>query len=159
VADEHPEPSERRERSRPVVPLAVVIVSILVAVAAVSALIFVLFKSTTGPGQELRHYYEKVTDGDCEAAYAELSSRLRSRTEEKNFCVEIHALPVPTSIEIKSVTGFGEPPARFALVTVIEQGQGAASHPLTWKMVREGSVWRIALFPEDTNAGCPCPGV
>ena len=135
------------------------VASILVAVAAVSALIFVLFKSTTGPGQELRGYYEEVAAGDCEAAYAELSEKLRSRTEEKNFCVGIHGVPVPTGITIKSVTGFGEPPARFALVTVVEEGHGAADHPITWKMIREGSTWRIALFPADTNAGCPCPGV
>jgi hypothetical protein len=141
------------------VPLAVVVVSILVAVGAVSALIFVLFKSTTGPGQELRHYYEKVADGDCEAAYAELSTKLRSRTEEKNFCVQIHAVPEPTGITIKSVTGFGEPPARFALVMVLEEGPGAVTESVTWKMVREGSSWRIALFPADTNAACPCPGV
>ncbi|MFN2545062.1 MAG: hypothetical protein ABR600_10920 [Actinomycetota bacterium] len=116
-------------------------------------------RDTEDPGRTLLRYYDTVTGGDCDAALRFLTSSLRERTEEKNFCVGIHGRPVPPDVRIRSVRGLGEWPRRFAVVVALEEGSGAAPHPLRWKLVREDGSWRIARFPGWTNAGCPCPGV
>lgn len=131
-------------------PIAVVIVSLIVAVAAVSALIYVLFRNTTGPGQTLRKYYEAVAAGDCDTAFDYLSMPLREKTGRTAFCDGVQALSradrVPTDVTIRVVTGYGEPPARFARVVVRERGPGAFPRPVRWRMLREGESWRVASF-------------
>ena len=140
----------RRERTR-AIPLAVLAVAVLVAVGAVSALIYVLFKTTTGPGQTLRQYYQAVSSRDCEMAYGLLSSSLRKTQREEPFCRRVERVVengAPRDVEIRTVVGFGEPPARFARVTVEEIGRNASDEPVTWRMVREGDAWLVAQFPD-----------
>jgi hypothetical protein len=128
----------------------VVIVSILVAVGAVSVLIYVLFKSTTGPGQTLRRYYDAVSADDCGSAYVDLSDPLQHAILKDRFCTAVDGVKgnVPTSITIDTVTGCGEPPAQFAKVTITEHGPSASAQPVVWHMIRQGDDWRIASFPE-----------
>ena len=135
---------------RPVVPLAVVVVSVLVAVGAVSVLIFVLVKSTTGPGQTLRRYYAAVASDDCGAAYGDLSTDLQHAITSDRFCSAVKGVQgkVPTAITIEAVTGCGEPPAQFAKVSVTEHGPDASAQPVRWHMIREGDDWKVASFPK-----------
>ena len=150
VATDVPAPKGSSRRIRPPVPVIVVLVSIVVAFGAVSALIFVLFKSTTGPGQTLRAYYEAVAADDCGTAYGYLSNTMRDRVGADDFCRSVldahqHGL-IPANVAIKSVTGFGEPPAQYADVVVQELGPAANRGSVHWKMIREGDSWRVSSF-------------
>ena len=131
-------------------PLAVVVISVLVAVAAGSALLLVLFRNTTGPGQTLRSYYQTVAAGDCGRAYGDLSPPLHESITEGRFCRAVLAGrgASPTSITILAVTGCGEPPADFARVTIREHGPRASAGEVDWEMVREGNDWLVASFPK-----------
>jgi hypothetical protein len=136
------------ERYRSSIPLVVVAGALVVAVAAVSVLIFVLFKKTTGPGQVVRAYYSAVAARDCGAAYGDLAPAVRARVSRGRFCDALAGSgPSPTGVVIETVTGCGEPPARFALVRVRELGSGAASSDVEWELVRIGGSWRISAFP------------
>ena len=53
---------------RPRLPWIVTATSLVVAVGAVSLLIYVLYRGTTGPGEVARDFLEAVRSGDCEAA-------------------------------------------------------------------------------------------
>ena len=125
------------------------ILSLVIAVGAVSALILILFRNTTGPGQTLRRYYQAVAADDCSQAYASLSSPLHDAIPEDRLCTAVAAVKdrVPTSITILAVTGCGEPPADFARVIVHEHGPGASPQDVRWEMVREGDDWNVASFP------------
>src|SRR6266568_7112607 len=137
------------KRGRPAIPIVVMIVSILVAVGAVSVLLFVLFNKTTGPGQVLRHYYQAVAADDCGKAYGLLDDDLKRAIDKDAFCNAVHGVQgkVPTSVSILTVTGCGEPPADFARVTIQEHGPGAPPNPVSWEMARQGSAWQVAAFP------------
>ncbi|HEX9376725.1 MAG TPA: hypothetical protein VGB19_10875 [Actinomycetota bacterium] len=138
----------RDDRPRASIPITAMAISLAVAVAAVSVLIFVLFKKTTGPGQVVRDYYEAVSDRDCDGAYHLLSRPVRSELTHDRFCRAVRGLKdLPTGVQIETVTGCGEPPARFARVEVRELGSGAALANVRWQMVREGGSWRVAGFP------------
>ena len=131
-------------------PTIVVIVSIVVAVAAVTGLIYVLVKNTTGPGQTLRAYYEAVAAGDCGKAYGYLSIPLHGAIPQDRYCAAVAGARgrAPTSITIQSVTGCGEPPARFARVTIVEHGSDASAQPVVWHLVRQSDEWAVASFPK-----------
>jgi hypothetical protein len=132
------------------VPLVAVIISLVVAVGAVSVLIVVLFKTTTGPGQALRQYYRAVSAGDCDGAYRRLSEPLRSQYPQDPFCealAEARGTGVPTDIEILEVSGFGEPPATSARVRIREIGPRSGDENLVWQMVRQGGDWFVAAIP------------
>jgi hypothetical protein len=147
-------------RRPPPIPFVVVGISLIVAVGAVTALIFVLFKTTTGPGQSLRVYYQAVSAGDCDSAFARLSASLKKTQREAPFCSKVHRVVrngAPEDVEIKAVTGFGEPPARFARVTVEEIGTNANPQPIVWKMVREGGSWYVAEFPDTGRCEVKAP--
>ncbi len=150
------EESGRDDRPRASIPITIIAISLAVGVAAVSVLIFVLSKKTTGPGQVVRAYYEAVSDRDCDGAYRLLSRPVRSEVSRDRFCRAVRgAGDVPTGVIIETVTGCGEPPARFARVEVQELGSGAALSNVKWQMIREGGSWRVAGFPPDR---LPFPG-
>jgi hypothetical protein len=140
-----------RRRRITALPLVVVVVSLLVAVGAVTALIFVLFKTTTGPGQTLRQYYQAVSARDCGEAFSKLSSSLRETQRPGPFCRKVLSVVrngAPDDVQIVAVTGLGEPPAKFARVTVREIGPHSNPNPVVWRMEREGGRWFVADFPD-----------
>jgi hypothetical protein len=63
-----------------------VIIAILVAVGAVTGLIFLLYQETRGPGEILRQFARAVDDGDCEASYELLDESVRARIPEEAWC-------------------------------------------------------------------------
>lgn len=148
---------------RHAVPLVVSIISIVVAVGAVSVLVFVLFKTTTGPGQALRQYYRAVAAENCETAYDRLSGALQGQIDRDGFCDAVRAAGdrgVPGDVEILEVTGFGEPPARSARVSVREIGPTSEAEPVVWQMVRQGGDWFVAEIPRtercEPSGADPC---
>lgn len=79
-------------RWRPVVPTTLVVVSAVVALVAVSALIFVLFQQTVGPGEVLRDFAETLAREDCPASYDMLDASVRRSMTEDEWCDEVPAL-------------------------------------------------------------------
>jgi hypothetical protein len=69
-----------------VLPIAVVVVAIVVAVGAVTGLIFLLYQETRGPGEILRQFAQAVDDGDCGASYDLLDESVRARIAEDAWC-------------------------------------------------------------------------
>jgi hypothetical protein len=61
-------------RWRPAVPTAVVAVSVVIAVGAVSGLLFLLYNRTRGPGEVLREFARGVDARDCAASYRLLAA-------------------------------------------------------------------------------------
>jgi hypothetical protein len=66
--------------------MAVVIIAIVVAVGAVTGLIFLLYQETRGPGEILRQFARTVDDGDCGASYDLLDESVQARITEEAWC-------------------------------------------------------------------------
>ena len=66
--------------------MAVVIIAIVVAVGAVTGLIFLLYQETRGPGEILRQFARAVDDGDCGASYDLLDESVYARITEEAWC-------------------------------------------------------------------------
>jgi hypothetical protein len=66
--------------------MAVVIIAIVVAVGAVTGLIFLLYQETRGPGEILRQFARAVDDGDCGASYDLLDESAHARIPEEAWC-------------------------------------------------------------------------
>jgi hypothetical protein len=73
-------------RWRPVLPTAVVVTAIVVAMGAVSGLIFLLYQETRGPGEILRQFAQAVDEGDCPGSYDLLDESVHTRTTEEAWC-------------------------------------------------------------------------
>jgi hypothetical protein len=89
---------------RPRLPWVITATSLVVAVGAVSLLIFVLYRQTTGPGEVARDFLDAVRSGDCEAA-ADLGVDA-FRSQALNRCPEIPLGEGP--IEVVQVRATGE---------------------------------------------------
>jgi hypothetical protein len=73
-------------RWRPVLPTAVVVTAIVVAVGAVSGLIFLLYQETRGPGEILRQFAQAVDEGDCPGSYDLLDESVQAGITEEEWC-------------------------------------------------------------------------
>jgi hypothetical protein len=89
---------------RPRLPWIITATSLVVAVGAVSLLIFILYRQTTGPGEVARDFLEAVRSGDCEAA-ADLSVEAFT-SQALNRCPELPLGEGP--IEVAQVRASGE---------------------------------------------------
>jgi hypothetical protein len=89
---------------RPRLPWIITFTSLVVAVGAVSLLIFILYRQTTGPGEVARDFLEAVRSGDCEAA-ADLGVDA-FRSQALNRCPEVPLGDGP--IEVVQVRATGE---------------------------------------------------
>lgn len=134
------------EWPKPAIPNWIVIVSVAVAVLAVSALIWVLFQKTTGPGEIVHRYYQAAAGGDCDTAYSVLSPDLQQTIGHDAFCSGTLDGSLPADPKIESVTLTGpEGTAKTAAVTVA----GASGAPaLVWDLARQGDTWVITRVPQ-----------
>ena len=133
------------EWPKPAIPTWVVAASVAVALLAVSALLWVLFQKTTGPGEIVHRYYQAASSGDCDAAYSLLSPGLQQAEPHDSFCGDLGAWS-PSDPKIVAVTLIGpEGTARAAAVS-IEGCDGAP--PVVWKLARQGDTWVITSIPE-----------
>lgn len=124
-------------RWRPAIPTALVVVSMAVALIAVSALIYVLFQETVGPGEVLRSFAERLADEDCPGSYDLLDASVRSSIAEEAWCQEVARLAeqLPPEFEIERVILEGTD----ARVDVSGGGTTAGA----WFLRREDRSWAV----------------
>jgi hypothetical protein len=124
-------------RWRPTVPVFTVVLSVVVALVAVSALLLILFQETIGPGEVLRDFSERLADGDCPGSYELLDEPVRGRVTEEEWCAEVPRLSgeLPPSFEIDRVTLEGQD----ARVEV----SGPGTTEGTWLLGRDGRSWVV----------------
>lgn len=124
-------------RWRPAVPTMLVVASVLVALVAVSALIFVLFRETVGPGEVLRDFAERLAEEDCPGSYELLDDSVGASIPEEEWCEAVPdlaaALPPDFEIERVILEGTG------ARVEV----SGAETTTGAWFLTREGGSWTV----------------
>lgn len=109
----------------------------LVALVAVSALLVLLFRATTGPGEVLRDFARAMADEDCPGSYALLDPTVQEELTEDEWCA---ALPGPAShlspdFEIERVVLEGD----VARIAVSRE----RSTPGTWLLRRADRSWRV----------------
>lgn len=131
------DPENGSPRWRPTLPTTIVAVSVVVALVAVSALLFVLFQQTVGPGEVLRDFSRRVQDGDCLGTYGLLDPGLASEVDEEAWCDGLPALAedLNTDFTIESTTLRSE-------VASLEIS-GDRTTEAVWLLRREGDSWRI----------------
>jgi hypothetical protein len=88
---------------RPRLPWIVTATSLVVAVGAVSLLIYILYRETTGPGEVARDFLEAVRSGDCETAVDLSAETFGSQT--MNRCPETPLGEGPIEVVQVRVTG------------------------------------------------------
>ena len=120
---------------RPTLPTALVVASMVVAVVAVSGLLFILYTRTTGPGEVLREFMERVEAGDCRATYAMLDPSLQ--IDPETWCENL----VPLAEQVDS---------RFAVQRVVLERDIAlvrVRNPdgtrAAWRLRRIDRSWRV----------------
>ena len=133
---ETPEPNGAL-RWRPAVPTAVVAVSLVVAVGAVSGLLFLLYNRTRGPGEILREFARRVDARDCQGAYRLLAASEAEAMDEETFCGAIDRLDQALDSD-------------FDLRQAVLQGEVASVHVegpeiTQWRLERHGNSWRVLL--------------
>ena len=67
-------------------PTIVVVISIVIAVGAVTGLILLLYRETRGPGEILRQFARAVEDGDCRGSYELLDDSVHAAVDEDSWC-------------------------------------------------------------------------
>ena len=113
-----------------------VVISIVVAVGAVTGLIALLYRETRGPGEILRQFARAVDDGDCAGSYDLLDESVHATLTEDAWCDRI--AQVDQQID-----------ADFALEQAVLEGDEAIVHirdaPTdTWTLRRFGErSWRV----------------
>lgn len=138
-------PANGAVRWRPVLPTPVVVVSILVAVGAVTGLILLLYQETRGPGEILRQFARAVDGGDCGGSYSLLDDSVHAAITEDEWCRQLPA--VNERID-----------ADFDLDQAVLEGDRAIVHiedeaSSTWVLNRFGGrSWRV-VGPEGAPLG------
>jgi hypothetical protein len=120
---------------RPSLPTAIVVTSVVVALVAVSGLLYLLYTRTTGPGQILREFIEQVEANDCPASYALLDPS--QRIDPDTWCENLQDLAsqVDSRFSIRRVLLEGD----VAFVRVANPDGTRA----VWRLRREGRSWRV----------------
>lgn len=119
-------------RGRPRIPGGVIAAAVVIALVAVSGLIFLLYRETRGPGEILRRFARAVDDGDCGASYELLDASVQSGVDEPTWCEQV--LP---GVD-------GQIDRDFDLDRAVLQGDEAEVH-VTGVQVE---VWRLRRFGE-----------
>jgi hypothetical protein len=138
-------PANGAVRWRPVLPATVVIVSIVVAVGAVSGLILLLYRETRGPGEILREFARAVDAGDCGGSYELLDDSVQAVLEEDEWCERLPAVDrqIDADFDLEQAVLEGD--------RAIVQVTGPGSR--TWILNRFGErSWRV-VGPEDAPLG------
>lgn len=138
MTEERPQPNGS-PGWRPGLPGGVLVAAILVALLAVSGLIYLLYNRTVGPAEVLREFAENLDAGDCVAAYDLLDERSRGAVSEEEFC----AADVPRLDE--------ELDADFTLDRVVYHRQTQTADVTVvgredpWRLKRDGNSWRVVV--------------
>ena len=73
-------------RAGPRLPTGIIAGSVVVALVAVSGLIYLLYRETRGPGEILRRFARSVDAGDCGESYDLLHEDARAGIAEQEWC-------------------------------------------------------------------------
>lgn len=127
-------------RWRPAVPTVVVAISLVVAVGAVSGLLFLLYNRTRGPGEILREFARRVDAGDCSGSYRLLDASVTEDVDEGRWCEELERLDavLDSDFDLQQATLRGD----VAVVRV--EGPPVRA----WRLARHGNSWRVLVPPE-----------
>ena len=137
-------------RHRPALPTAVVAVSVIVALVAVSGLLVVLFRRTTGPGEVLRDFARSLEAEDCPESYALLAAAIRERLDEGSWCELLPELVPHLSPEFS----IGQRTFHEGIATIEVFGEDTT--PATWRLRKAGRSWEI-LGVEESAVPIPFP--
>jgi hypothetical protein len=81
------EPAENGyRRALPRLPVGIIASSVIVALVAVSGLLYLLYRETRGPGEILRRFAQAVDEGDCQESYELLAAEVTARISEDQWC-------------------------------------------------------------------------
>lgn len=127
-------------RWRPAVPTVVVATSLVVAVGAVSGLLFLLYNRTRGPGEILREFARRVDAGDCAGSYRLLDSSTAGEIDEATWCEGLDRVDraIDADFDLRQATLRGD----VAVVQV--EGPEVPD----WRLSRHGNSWRVLVPPE-----------
>jgi hypothetical protein len=131
-------------RWRPVLPTTVVVISIVIAVGAVTGLIALLYRETRGPGEILREFARAVDEGDCAGSYGLLDESVHAAVTEDAWCDRL--AEVDRQID-----------ADFTLERAVLEGDEAVVHiggapTESWSLQRFGErSWRV-LGPGESGS-------
>ncbi len=67
----------------------IAIVSVLVALVSASALVYLLYKETKGPGEILREFARRVDRQDCAGSYELLDESVRADVSQEQWCTQM----------------------------------------------------------------------
>jgi hypothetical protein len=139
------EPGSTQARP-PVIPRWVSALSIVVAMVAVTALVWVLFKQTVGPGESVRSVYDAVSQGDCPGAWSALSQELQAARDEAAFCDSLADVSpdVPDGVHVQKVVLLGDEGEATRADVSMQEGDEA----VVWSVARNGDAWLITALPE-----------
>jgi hypothetical protein len=127
-------------RERPRLPTGLIVAAVLIALLAVSGLIFLLYRETRGPGEILREFALAVDNGDCAASYDLLDSSVQGEIDEARWCQDLPGVDSQINAE-------------FDLDRAVLEGDEAEVHVsgievTVWRLRRFGDrSWRV-LGPE-----------
>ncbi|HWC33132.1 MAG TPA: hypothetical protein VG709_08395 [Actinomycetota bacterium] len=125
---------------RPRLPLGIVVASAVVALVAVSSLIYLLYNRTRGPAEVLREFATAVDAGDCSTAYDLLSSDSRTEIDDERFCSEeLGRLDEDLDADFTLDRVVYHRRTQTADLTLA----GDPSGP--WRLKRHGNSWRVVL--------------
>lgn len=124
-------------RWRPAVPTALVVISVIVAVGAVSGLLYLLYNRTRGPGEVLREFARHVDQGDCEGSYRLLAASEAEAISEETWCQEIDRVDraIDADFDLEQAVLQGD------VATVRVSGTGIDR----WNLERHGNTWRVLI--------------
>lgn len=130
---------------RPVIPTTIVVIAVLIALVAVSGLIYVLFQETIGPGQVLRDFSRRVEVRDCPGSYDLLDPELAEQVEPDTWCDDLPQLSrhLHPGFDIERVVLEGE------LARIEIDGEGIT--PASWFLSREGRSWLVRGVSGDVD--------
>lgn len=137
---------------RPRLPWIITATSLVVAVGAVSLLIFILYRQTTGPGEVARDFVEGLQAGDCERV-ARVS--VPGLAADLSLLCDDFQLP-HGSIDVVDVRTTGSRLDRALVLIRYADPDGPEGCLVEVRLVREDEDW---LVIEWDTPGCPAQGV
>jgi hypothetical protein len=135
------EPGENGyRRAGPRLPTGIIAASVVVALVAVSGLIYLLYRETRGPGEILRRFARAVDAGDCGESYELLHPTVSFQVTEQAWCERLPSVDELISADFRLEEAVLE--GNEARVKII----GAAADE--WRLGRHGErSWRV-IGPE-----------
>ena len=122
-------------------PTGLVASAVVIALLAVSGLIYLLYQETRGPGEILRRFAQTVDDGDCAGSYDLLDPSVRAELDDERWCQEI--LPL-VDRQIDADFDLEQAVLRGDQAEVKVSGAGVT----VWKLRRFGErSWRVLISP------------